>query len=181
MSREVNRLNSIILGGHNYYKCATNVTLDYNCIYFVISKSLDIRSGSIITNKIKFSETYKRLYGNYNGKIRTIYDITIFPIYGCKTRPPMNFNQKICNYTREGRKLTHHNLKNLSTYLIQQYMPKGRGGRSAEFYDNSVSLIAGQGGTCGISKRQLEIGYMECNHKTPKSMGEPMSIEILYG
>lgn len=171
MPKEVNRLNSIILGGHNYYNCATHINLDYKHINFLVTKSLDARLRSITTNKVKFSETYKRLYGKYNGRIRTIHDVTIFPIYGCKTKPPMNFNQDICNYTKEGRNLIHHNLKSISTYLIQIYMQKGQGKRSAELFDNSVSLIAGQGGVCGITRKQLEAGCMECHHKIPKSMG----------
>ena len=44
-------------------------------------------------------------------KYRTIYNITIFPIYGCKTKPPMNFSQDICNYTEQGRKKIHKNLR----------------------------------------------------------------------
>lgn len=169
--KEIEKLNSIILGGHNYYNCATNINWDYDYINFVVTRSLDIRLRSIITNKLKVSKIYKRLYGNYNGKARTIHDITIFPIYGCRTKPPMNFNQDICNYTKKGRELIHHNLKSISTYLIQQYISKGRCAMSAELYDNSISLIASQRGVCGISKKQLEIGYMECHHKIPKSMG----------
>ncbi|MCG4734278.1 group II intron reverse transcriptase/maturase, partial [Casaltella massiliensis] len=65
----------------------------------------------ITTDKPKLSNTYKRLYGNYNGKINTISNITIFPIYGCRTRAPMCFSQQICNYTKEGRMLIHKNLQ----------------------------------------------------------------------
>ena len=109
--KEVNRLNSMILGGHNYYDCATNVNLDYNRINFLVTKSLDVKLRRVMTNKSKLSETYKRLYGEYKGTVRTIKNITIFPIYGCKTKPPMNFSQKICNYTNEGREIIHQNLK----------------------------------------------------------------------
>ncbi|MFR5263811.1 group II intron reverse transcriptase/maturase [Clostridium sp.] len=168
---EVNRLNSMILGGHNYYNCATHISLDYKHINFLVTKSLDTRLRGIITNKVKFSETYKRLYGSYNGKIRTIHEVTIFPIYGCKTKPPMNFKQDICDYTEEGRKTIHHNLKSMSAYLTQHYLQLGQYGRNVELFDNSISLIAGQGGLCGISRKQLEIGHMECHHKVPKFMG----------
>lgn len=168
--KEVYRLNAIILGGHNYYRRATQVFLDYKNISFLVKKSLDIRLRSIIDNKGKTSATYERLYGAYKGKIRNIQGVTLFPIYGCKTKPPMPFNPDICNYTKEGRKIIHCNLKSISTYLIHQYMLRDQHDMSTEFLDNSTALIAGQNGICGISRKQLEIGNMECHHKIPKSM-----------
>ena len=100
--KEVSRLNSIILGSHNYYNIATYVNIDFNRINFLVTKTLEIRLRNIITNKPNFTETYMRLYGNYNGKVRTVCNVSVFPIYGCKTKPPMNFNQEICNYTEQG-------------------------------------------------------------------------------
>ena len=123
-SKEVLKLNSMILGSHNYYNSATYISLDFSEINFLVTKTLEIRLKQWISDKPKFSETYKRLYGNYNGKIRTIYDVTIFPIYGCKTKPPMNFSQDICNYTKLGREKIHKNLrgyKHLIDYLLRTY------------------------------------------------------------
>ncbi|MCD3327973.1 group II intron reverse transcriptase/maturase, partial [Clostridium botulinum D/C] len=168
--KEVLRLNSMILGSHNYYKSATNIALDVGYINFLVMKSLDIRLRSSISNKPEHSETYKRLYGNYTGKARTIKGVTIFPIYGCKNKPPMCFTQEICNYTKSGRELIHKNLQN-GALLIMKYLAKGNEYMSAELFDNSISLIAGQQGVCYITQNELEIGNMECHHKKPKSIG----------
>ena len=94
VQQQVNKLNAMILGSHNYYNSATHIFKDFDEINFLVTKTLDIRLKNNISTKPKFSETYKRLYGNYNSKTRTICNITLFPIYGCKTKPPMCFRQK---------------------------------------------------------------------------------------
>lgn len=168
---EVSKLNSMILGIHNYYKIATNIVLDFGYINFLVSKVLDIRLKNIISNKPIYSKTYKRIYGKFKGKVRTIHGITIFPIYACKTKPPMNFTQKTCNYTIEGRKLIHSNLKSDTLHLIQYYLNLGKKYKSTKLLDNSISLIAGQNGLCYITNKALEIGNMDCHHKIPIKNG----------
>jgi len=169
-SNEVSKLNCIILGSHNYYKIASNVNLDFNEINFLVSKTLDIRLRNNITNKPKISETYKRLYGDYNGKIRGIKDIAIFPIYGVKNKPPMNFTQTINNYTPEGRELIHKKLYGYE-HIVQYLLNNSNYMESVEYNDNRISLLAGQNGKCYITGEPLVIGNMECHHKTPKEKG----------
>lgn len=168
--KELYRLNSIILGSHNYYNSATQVAEDFGLINYLATKSLDIRLKRYMTSKPIITETYKRLYGDYNGKKRTILGITIFPIHGCRTKPPMCCTQEICNYTKIGRDLIHNNLKN-GALLIMRYLAKGNEYMSTELFDNSISLIAGQQGICYIAQNELEIGNMECHHRKPKSLG----------
>ena len=169
-SKEVSILNAMILGSHNYYNSATYISLDFSEINFLVTKTLEIRLRSWVSDKPKFTETYKRLYGNYNGKIRTINDITIFPIYGCRTKPPMSFSQDICNYTKQGRDKIHKNLRGYK-HLIDYLLRIINENNTAEFDDNRISLIAGQQGKCYITGLDLEIGNMECHHKKQKCNG----------
>ncbi|PRR82642.1 group II intron reverse transcriptase/maturase [Clostridium vincentii] len=169
-SNEVSRLNSMILGSHNYYNSATYISLDFNKINFLVTKTLKIRLKQWISNNPKCSETYERFYGNYKGKIRTIYNITIFPIYGCRTKPPMNFSQDICNYTKLGREKIHKNLRGYK-HLIKYLLRTVNENNTAEFDDNKISLIAGQQGKCYITGLDLEIGNMKCHHKKQKCDG----------
>lgn len=166
--KEVLKLNSIILGVHNYYKCATYITKNMGHIDFIITRFLDIRIKDI-TNRPNFTKTYTDLYGCYKGRIRTAYGVTIFPIYGCRTEAPMNYSQKICNYTNEGRIMIHNKLGNNSLSLIKKYLLKKNEHITFELFDNSVSLIAGQNGKCFVTQEELRIGNMECHHKKPKS------------
>lgn len=170
MRMEVSKLNSIILGSHNYYRSATNVNLDFCEINFLVLKTLKNRLKNHITDEPKISETYKRLYGNYNGKVRTIQDITLFPIYGCRTKPPMCFSQDINNYTVSGRLILHKKLGGYN-HLIEHLLNSNFENQSMELTDNKISLIAGQRGKCYVTNNKLEIGNMECHHKKPKSQG----------
>ncbi|NAS18369.1 HNH endonuclease [Clostridium butyricum] len=111
-----------------------------------------------------------RLYGNYNGKVRTVCNVSVFPIYGCKTKPPMNFSQEICNYTEQGRIAIHSKLRGYS-YLIKYLLETVNNSKSAEFNDNRISLIVGQKGKCYITGLDLETDNMECHHKMLKSKG----------
>lgn len=169
-SKEASKLNSMILGSHNYYKIATNVSLDFSEINFLVTKTLEIRLRNLTSNKPKFSETYKRLYGNYNGKIRTIHDVTLFPIYGCKCTHAINFSQDICNYTKPGRDKIHKSLRGYK-HIINYLLSNTDGINTAEFDDNSISLISGQQGKCYITGLDLEVDNMKCHHKKPKVNG----------
>ena len=169
-SKEVSKLNSIILGSHNYYKIATNVSRDFSGINFLVTKTLDIRLKNYLSDKPKMSKTYKQIYGNYKGKIRTIQNITLFPIYGCKTKPPMCFSQEICNYTVDGRELIHKKLGGFY-HLIEYLLKNSHETQSVEYNDSKISLIAGQKGVCYVTGCPLEIGEMECHHKKPKELG----------
>lgn len=169
-TKEVLKLNSMIIGSHNYYNIATYCSLDFSKINFLVTRTLKTRLKNDISDKLKLSETYKRLYGKYNGKSYTICDITIFPIYACRTKPPMCFSQEICNYTEEGRKAIHTKLKGYN-HLIKHLLGTAKNDESTEFNDNRISLIAGQRGKCYVTERNLELLNMECHHKIPKSLG----------
>jgi group II intron reverse transcriptase/maturase len=177
-AKEISKLNSIILGSHNYYKSATNISLDFGKINFLVMKTLNARLKNLISEKPELSETYKRFYGNYRGKIRTIKGITIFPIYGCRTKPPMCFPKDICNYTEEGRKNIHVKLKGYSRMILYLLNNVSKG-NSTEFNDNRISLLVGQQGRCHVTGELLNIGNMECHHKIPKRLGGNDSYENL--
>lgn len=167
---EVNKLNSMILGCHNYYKIATNVTKDVRIINFLVSRTLDVRLRNMISEAFKPTKTYQKLYGQYKGKIRTICNITMFPIYGCKTSPPIGFIQIICNYTVTGRKIIHDKLKGYN-HLIRYLLKRSDTNSTTEFQYNSISLMVGQQGKCFVTGDVLEIGEMKCHHKYPKYLG----------
>ena len=168
--KEINKYNSIILGIHNYYNCATHITKDMGEINFLASKTLFNRLKLVKSDRKFMSKVYKSLYGEYKGRVISILGIALFPIYGCKTRPPMNFNQNVSNYTEEGRKIIHDKLRSLD-YLIEYLLKASYEKGNVELEDNKISLIAGQNGKCFVTGEKLEPLNMECHHKIPKSLG----------
>lgn len=168
---EVNKLNSMILGSQTYYKTATLVSKDFREINYKVNRVIDNRLSSYMSKEPKYTKTYERFYKGYNSRVRTINEITLYPIYAVKTKPPVNFTQEICNYTVEGRELIHDklniNLDRFISYLLETQSKHN----SIEYNDNRISLICGQQGKCYVTGNPLIIGEMECHHKKPKSEG----------
>ena len=166
--KEASKLNSMILGSHNYYNKATHCSMDFSLINFLVTKTLDNRLKGVMTNKPRFSKTYNKLYGSYHGKIRTIQNVTLYPIYACKTKNAKSLKSKICNYTEEGRKIIHDSIKGYK-HIIQYLLNNSDRKKSIEYNDNRIALVVGQQGKCFVTGVQLEIRKMECHHKKMQS------------
>ena len=179
---QVNKFNAMILGMHNYYNIATLCSLDFSKIDYIVGKSLKNRlkekSKKVKGKKKKIPETapksrtYQKFYGQYKGKPKIVAGITIFPIYGCTFKVPLNFTQETNSYTEKGRAIIHNRLnKSNATRLIEYLLNSKEYDKSTEYNDNRISLLAGQNGKCFVMGEPLEIGDMDCHHKKPKSMG----------
>ncbi len=64
---------------------------------------------------------YRKLFNN-NYRTFTIGAISQFPLADTQWKLKMNFNQKICNYTREGRKLVCKRLENNVTSVMKRLL-----------------------------------------------------------
>ena len=176
----VMRYNSVILGQHNYYKIASEVNTDFKIIaYRVLRKQYNqLRRRFKATKYVGAKEKLKR-YNRYkiktyvhkvkNNKKETTY--SILPIQAITNKPPMNFNNDICNYTEAGRKLIHKELETISWKILRYLRDNPVKSQTAEYNDNRISLYSGQLGLCAITKLPLEIEEMEVHHKKPRSKG----------
>ncbi|SOC11587.1 group II intron reverse transcriptase/maturase [Ureibacillus xyleni] len=162
--------NSFILGIHEYYKVATFGYLDFNEIGYELRKFIYNQLKGIAKNRGEPSKTYNRLYGHSEEKRYYVNGIALYPIRGFKMSPPMNFSQTICDYTEEGRKQVHKNLK-IDMTTVKYLLENPVRGETVEYNDNRISLYVGQNGKCSITGERLEIGNMQCHHKVPRSMG----------
>ena len=182
VTHQVNKLNSMILGMHNYYQIATLCSSDFKDINFVVRRSLYNRLKSR-ASKVKAkgrskkpeteppkSKTYLKFYKGYKQKSTIVAKVTIFPINGCKFKAPMNFTQEINSFTEQGRKLIHDKLHSVAA-LVKYLLNSKEYEKSVEYNDNRISLMAGQNGKCGVTGESLTIGNMECHHKKPKEHG----------
>jgi group II intron reverse transcriptase/maturase len=170
VENEVVKLNSIILGVHNYYSMATMCNFDFHKIYFLVKPTLNrlknnSKRGSP-TNKL-----YLKLYGNYKRNIYNVVGIDVFPLYGVVLKKTYSLNQEICNYTKRGRQLIHDKLNREYQELIDYLLLNRDESQSAKFNDNRISRIAGQQGKSYISGVKLELDNMICHRIKPKSLG----------
>lgn len=169
--KEVQRYNEKVIGYHNYYQVATRVNPTLGKIAFVLSRIQHNRLKSFIEKNGKPNRTYKKLYGNYNFKIVNIAGITLFPLAGVKFGIPKLINPNINNYTVEGRKLVHAQLKRFNSHDISILFKSNIQNNTVEFNDNRISLFIAQQGKCAITKTVLSSGDIHCHHKLPKKLG----------
>lgn len=179
--KSVQILNAKILGRHNYYRMATHINEDMTRMHYELSKRLHNRLGDKEVKKIKHkgknkyefkaTETYNRLYGNYNYKPTIVCNIPIFPIGGCRTKTIKGFNQLTCRYTKEGRERLHKNLECVEPKDLRYLIENPIQHMSVEYNDNRISLFTAQWGACGLTGFPLDIKEMECHHKLPKHKG----------
>ena len=169
----VNRYNLMVLGIHNYYRYATEVSKDCDKIQFVVGKAIYNRLRNLMTKCGQSGLGFiAKQYGN-SKMLRYICQTPMCPIGYIRTKNPMYKKEKICEYTADGREEIHRNLKFDETVmavlhmLARAYLPN----RSVEYMDNRVSLYAAQYGRCAVTGKVLWIDEIHCHHKKPLSQG----------
>ena len=170
VENEVVKLNSIILGVHNYYSMATMCNIDFHRVYFLVKPTMN-RLKKNYTRGHPTNAIYLKLYGNYTTNIYNIAGIDVFPLYGVVLKKTLSFKQEICNYTKEGRNLIHNKL-NDNLQMLMKYLLKNRDeNETIKFNDNRISKLAGQNGKSYITGVQLCIDNMRCCRQLPKNKG----------
>lgn len=166
----VNIYNATVLGLHNYYKAATQVSLNFHEIAYLVKKSLHCRTKDIRADTGSVSETYQKFYGTYKYRKIFIAKRILFPIAGVKWDKAKGFSQEVCRYTEAGRETIHSSLK-LNMKIVTYLMSTPDMSQTTEFNDNRISLYTGQMGKCYVTGEQLTIGNMEVHHKKTKQSG----------
>lgn len=169
-STEVLRLNAMIAGMQNYYRLATNVSLDFSEINYNLSKCMNNRFKSIASKDGYKTREYENRYKGYTGKTWNVAGVKIYLIYAVRTQIPICFNPKVCNYTEDGRSYIHQTLGGINYSVLKHLMQHPSEHRSVEFNDNRLSKYTAQKGTCPISGMPLGI-FLEVHHIKPVSKG----------
>lgn len=165
----IQNLNKVIIGLHNYYKIATNINIDFREIDYKLSKCLKNQIKPARTKTGYKTKEYRDKYKGYSGKEIFACNTIIYPISYVQTKPPKVCNQKVCNYTKEGRKLIHTDLREINKELFN-YLLDNPISDSVELNDNRLSLYSAQKGKCAITNKMLQED-LEVHHIVPKSQG----------
>jgi len=152
----VMNFNAAVLGYHEYYRCATNVYLDFDCIAFDVRKTLLCRTKNHRSNKGLRSKAFQQYYGEFTGKVFNVCGIALFPVNGVKTVPPMCFPSDVCFYTEDGRAKLHSLQKAINPAILELLMRNPIMERSAELNDNRISLYVAPRGKCAITGQPLQ-------------------------
>lgn len=170
--KTVTNCNATILGIHNYYKVAIEISADFSKLAFEVNRIIYNCLKNMSSRNGYKGDVYKKLYGEYNFKEISIAGITLYPLAGISTKPPMNYPKDINIYSLEGRLKIYENLKGYNTKLLKYIMQNPIKNASTEYNDNRISLYVDQNGKCGVTGEILEQGDIEIHHKIPKSKGE---------
>lgn len=164
------KLNSMILGIHNYYKKATNSSADFNKIAFQLSRLMYNRFKRIAKYERpkEASEIYYKLYGK-SYKTYKINGVWLYPIAKRRHVIQRSFSQDICNYTSFGREKNNKmNLKTQIAVEINNLLKIAKNIDNVEYWDNRISRYSMQNGKCYITGKFLLAEEMHCHHKIPK-------------
>lgn len=165
--------NSMVWGIHNYYRYATDVTLDCRKIQFRLNRIHKNRLGKRLKKHGEIKNRYILEHYGQSRQIRFICNMPLCPVGYIQTRNPMYKKKLICKYTAEGRKEIHNNLKfDESVVKVMHMLARSFDtNRSIEYQDNRISKYAAQYGKCAVTGKILWIDEIHCHHILPKEKG----------
>lgn len=184
-SDELYVYNSMIMGIHNYYCIATNITIDCNKMHrqilIIMKNRLDRGRGSRLSKHGRpLTEAEIKKYGD-SSCIRYLKGCKqpIYPISFVQHKKPMMRKRSECYYTASGRKDIHSNLEN-NKNLMLKLMKQSSFDESIEYKDNKISKFSSQQGKCAVTgKVFVTTDEIHCHHIIPKEFGGDDSYQNL--
>ena len=170
-TRAIIDYNAFVMGVHNYYEMATDVSVDFGEIGYQVMKTAKRLRGRLKKfPRQKPTGAVMDRYGE-SKQMRFIKNLPFAPINFVQTKPPMCKNRSVQKYKPEGRAEIHDNL-GINSKMLQALMRQQLYGRSAEYADNRLSLYCAQYGKCAVTGQVIELlEDIHCHHKLPKDMG----------
>lgn len=171
----INQYNATVLGVHNFYRIATDISIDLQklglemerIVYNRLGSSYKIeKAGNFETNSI-----IKKNYEN-SAQMRFINGRPLIPIAYVKTKPPSSKVQEETPYSVQGRALMNNGTeKGFDVNIIRYLMMEELYDSTIQFRDNRISLYCAQHGKCAITGKVLKPEDIHCHHKIPKNIG----------
>jgi RNA-directed DNA polymerase len=161
--------NTVVMGIQNYYAPATNISNNLSELSSHLNKTLYNRLKHFRT-KAKFDEmttTLQKRYKGYSPQFFKIQNMVFVPIYAQRHKTNLCFSQDISNYTAEGRKKIHNNLKAINKNVLSHVMKNFIPNRTIEYNDNRISKFIAQYGKCAVTGAELGKSDWHCHHKIP--------------
>jgi group II intron reverse transcriptase/maturase len=172
---EIRLFNSMVAGMQNYYRIATDISIDCRvlnrAVMTIFTNRLKSNRGNrLVRSGRKLTDFEKERYGkSYMLRYVAGTEEPIYPIGYVQCKNPMLKRRNICCYTAEGRKELHDNLR-VNTSLMLSLMRQPMYGRSTEYADNRISLFSAQWGKCAVTGREFRsTAEIHCHHKTPRN------------
>ena len=156
-TEEIWQYNKMVVGIQNYYRIATNISIDASKLNRAVMAVITNRLDGISRKGRKLTPAEQMRYGK-SARLRFIANEPIYPIGYVKFKIPKSKSSKTQVQIVEDIKLS----------LIRQQLY----GRSIEYADNRISLYLAQKGKCAVTGEEFTSkDEIHCHHKLPKSKG----------
>ncbi len=156
-TEEIWQYNKMVVGIQNYYRIATNISIDASKLNRAVMAVITNRLDGISRKGRKLTPAEQMRYGK-SARLRFIANEPIYPIGYVKFKIPKSKSSKAQVQIVEDIKLS----------LIRQQLY----GRSIEYADNRISLYLAQKGKCAVTGEEFTSkDEIHCHHKLPKSKG----------
>ena len=154
---EIWQYNKMVMGMQNYYRIATNISLDASKLNRAVMTVITNRLKGISRKGRKLTPAERTRYGS-SAMLRYLADEPIYPIGYVRHKIPMNISGKAHAET----------VDELQWKLIHQPLY----GRNIEYADNRISLYSAQKGICAVTGEKFtSIDQIHCHHKLPRLQG----------
>jgi group II intron reverse transcriptase/maturase len=188
---QVSNYNSMVIGVHNYYNMAVQVSQDFKKIARQITCVMKnrFRQDFKSMKQIKRANARKRKKGRKpkrfdivinravserygaSDQMRYLNEFAIAPIGFVKMRYPMKKAQSVNKYTVCGRAEIHKNLK-MDMSVIRWLMENPVLNRTIQYADNRISRFIAQWGKCSVTNMLLQCEEIHCHHKKLRSVSK---------
>ena len=178
----INKINSQIIGLHQYYSAATMVNHDFGDIAYELSYLIEhklkpiAKEGKFKNSCSKYiTDTYLK---RNNYKTYKVGKFVLIPMVYVSHQKLMNFSQDMNIYSEEGRNKVGYKKLILEGVLKERWKIRSRYD-DTELLDNSISRMSAQQLKCSITKLFVTDG--EIHHVIPKELGGDNSYQnLLY-
>lgn len=173
-SNHVTKLNSMILGWHEYYNSATHVNIDFSELAFSVKKFMYHKLRKIAKYGVpivdEMSAIHQRLYGKSKLKIWKLHNVYIYPISYVQHKRLLNFSQETCDYSPQGRSISSKSLTSQTRAKVIKLARRYNPYESAEYNDNRISRASMCGMKCEVSGIELNLDEVHCHHVIPRHL-----------
>ena len=166
----IEKYNQTLIGVHNYYNKATSISIDMN----YISNGLNYIKRKTLKETIVFqipnyfnNGFIENVYGK-SKQIINLYGINIVPINYVQYKIPMQRNNNINKYTKNGRKEIHTGLECMNYETIKSIVEKPFDEETVELNDVIIPKCASQYGRCYVSNNIINKDNIEFVYKNEK-------------
>lgn len=171
-TRLLNKLNSQIMGLHQYYSSATMVNHDFSDLAYKLKHLIENRLKPIAQvgkfktcNSRYITETYLRKNNYTTYKIK---NNVLIPMVYISHKRLLNFTQSLTVYSELGRNAIGYKRLILEEALKRQWKTRNRYD-TTELVDNSISVMSAQMLKCKITGLFVTDGQI--HHKIPRELG----------